>query len=84
MGISISQISITQINIISHLVIIQRSSDGGVTVHNSDDEFNEIMIKSMEMLNLKPHICGVNPRKTKLLCAAADIEGHLGTDNKVD
>ena len=37
----------------------------------------------MKHLNLKPHVCGANKKKTKVLCSAADIEGHLGKDGKV-
>jgi hypothetical protein len=60
-----------------------RSDNAGVTVHNSNKDFNEIMIKTMDMLNLKPHLCGMEDESTKVLCSATDIEGHLGTDNKV-
>jgi hypothetical protein len=41
------------------------------------------MIKTMDMLNLKPHLCGAKRETAKKLSSAADIEGHLGTDNKV-
>ena len=37
----------------------------------------------MKRLNLKPHVCGGDPKRTKILCSAADIEGHLGLDGKV-
>jgi hypothetical protein len=34
-------------------------------------------------LNLAPHYCGMKSQSKKLLCSAADIEGHLGKDGKV-
>ena len=37
----------------------------------------------MVSLNLKEHVCGAVKSKTKTLCSAADVEGHLGTDQKV-
>ncbi len=46
-------------------------------------EFNAIMEGTMGQLNLKPHLCGANKSNAKVLCSAADIEGHLGIDQKV-
>ena len=41
------------------------------------------MQQAMVSLNLKEHVCGAVKSKTKTLCSAADVEGHLGTDQKV-
>ena len=67
----------------SHLLFLYRSQDGGKTIHKSDKELNKIMMKTMKKLNLKPHQCGGVKGKTKQLCSAADIEGHIGKDGKV-
>ena len=42
------------------------------------------MRDTAKALNLKSHVCGCVKSKTKKLSSAADIEGHLGTDGKVD
>ena len=60
-----------------------RSSDSGKTILKTNKKFNKIMRRKMRQLNLQSHICGFDPNKTKRLRSAADIEGHLGTDQKV-
>ncbi|GAM26590.1 hypothetical protein SAMD00019534_097650 [Acytostelium subglobosum LB1] len=58
--------------------IVYGSSDGGITVHNQNELFNEKMKKSASILNIKEHMVGRdNP---KLLHCCGDIEGHIGSD----
>eukprot|EP01129_Flabellula_baltica_P000456 TRINITY_DN10464_c0_g1_i1.p1 TRINITY_DN10464_c0_g1~~TRINITY_DN10464_c0_g1_i1.p1 ORF type:complete len:1958 (-),score=323.32 TRINITY_DN10464_c0_g1_i1:16-5889(-) len=53
------------------------SSDGGKTIINTNPELSLKMSIAARKLNLKEHIVnGV------LLYSAADVEGHLGTDNR--
>ena len=52
----------------------------GVTIYNEDKKFANIMEKAAQSLNLKPHTCGLN--HSQILSSAADIEGHLGTDQQ--
>ncbi len=64
-------------------MIENRTNDAGKTIEKSNKKFNGIMYRASTMLNLKPHLCGAEKAKAKVLCSAADIEGHLGTDGKV-
>ncbi|KAF2073114.1 hypothetical protein CYY_005583 [Polysphondylium violaceum] len=58
--------------------IVYGSSDGGISVHNTNLEFNQKMKESAKILNLKGHLVGKeNP---KLLHSCGDIEGHIGSD----
>jgi tetratricopeptide (TPR) repeat protein len=63
--------------------LIYGSDDGGNTVLASDGMFNKRIRAAAKRLNLKPHVCGVNEGRTKRLWAAADVEGHRGTDGKL-
>jgi tetratricopeptide (TPR) repeat protein len=60
--------------------LIYGSNDGGVTVHADDATFNKRMRYAGRKLNLKKHRCGAKLKGSKNLWAAADIEGHLGSD----
>lgn len=67
---------------ISSSTIVYGSNDGGVTVHASNDTFNQKMRRTAEILNVKPHVAGVDNATSKLLYSAADIEGHVGRDGR--
>ena len=60
--------------------LIYGSKDAGLTVHASDPEFNGLMKKAGQELNLAPHLCGSQTDDLKELWGACDIEGHYGTD----
>jgi hypothetical protein len=62
---------------------VNRTNDAGISIEKSNKKFNAIMSRASVLLNLKPHLCGADKVKAKMLCSAADIEGHLGTDGKV-
>ena len=56
--------------------LLYGSQDGGVTIQNSDPILAKKMDLAAKMLNLRPHLCGLN--ETKELASAADVEGHRG------
>jgi len=60
--------------------IVYGSSDGGISVHNTNMEFNHKMKESAKILNLKGHLVG--KENSKLLHSCGDIEGHIGSDGK--
>ena len=60
-----------------------RTHDAGLSIVKCNKKFNAIMRRTMKRLNLKPHVCGAIKFRTRMLCSAADIEGHFGTDGKV-
>ena len=60
--------------------LIYGSKDAGLTVRASDPEFNGLMKKAGEKLNLAPHLCGSTPDDLKELWGACDVEGHCGLD----
>jgi hypothetical protein len=64
------------------LWIVYGTSDAGHTVHNSNEEMNTRMKKLGVKLHLKPHLCGRGSVKQELF-TAADIEGHLGKDQRL-
>ena len=49
-------------------------------MHKGNKELNTLMRLSGESLKIPPHICGFRPNHTKILWAAADMEGHVGKD----
>ena len=61
--------------------LVYGTHDGGVTVHNSEPKFSQVMKIAGQKLNLRPHLCGAKARNVKELWCAADIEGHVGFDN---
>lgn len=61
--------------------IVYGSNDGGRTVHDDDKFLRSKMKRAAEILNLKPHECGLPGATRQLLYSAADIEGHRGTDD---
>lgn len=63
---------------ISKSTLIYGSHDGGNSIYAEDESFNSYMKKAGEILNVKPHMAGLDPKNRKLLYSAADIEGHLG------
>lgn len=67
---------------IDEKTIIYGSSDGGKTIHNDDEQVEQMMKRAAEILNLKPHECGIKSDSRKTLCSAADIEGHKGKDGR--
>ena len=52
----------------------------GKDVYNKDPNFSDIMESAARTLNVKKHVCGRS--RPVELAAAADIEGHRGTDGK--
>jgi tetratricopeptide (TPR) repeat protein len=67
---------------ISNDTLIYGSYDGGVTVRNSDETMNEMMARCAKVLNLKGHVCGLQPGHRALLHGPSDMEGHRGTDGR--
>eukprot|EP01132_Coremiostelium_polycephalum_P007447 gene7447-9152_t len=59
--------------------IVYGSSDGGITVHCENEQFNEKMKDAARILNLKGHMVGKDQQK--LLHSCGDIEGHIGADS---
>jgi len=57
--------------------IVYGTADGGRSFHTSNRSFRRIMRSASRMLNLREHCCG--PKQQRLY-SAADIEGHLGSD----
>ena len=60
--------------------LIYGSKDAGLTVYASNPEFNGLMKKAGQKLNLAPHLCGSELDDLKELWGACDIEGHRGLD----
>lgn len=70
---------------ISKKSLIYGSSDGGKTVLNRIFEFNSEMEAVAKKLNIKGHYIKQTSKKNAqkiMLHAPADIEGHLGTDQR--
>lgn len=61
--------------------LIYGSRDAGKTVSCSDPDFNEMMARAAGRLNLAEAMRGTKS-PGKLLHAAIDIEGHLGSDGR--
>ena len=59
--------------------LVYGSSDAGRTVHSSCDELNLELEKAANILNIKPHVSGINRNETNWLYSATDVEGHIGT-----
>ncbi len=68
---------------VDRTTLVYGSNDGGKNVLNSHEKFSRIMIKAGNFLNLRSHLCGMEENDTKRLCAAADIEGHVGHDRNL-
>jgi hypothetical protein len=58
------------------------TADGGVTVHNDNEELASLIEEAASRLNLVPHVCGLYEMNAKVLATAADVEGHVGTDGR--
>ena len=57
--------------------LVYGSGDGGHTVFTSHHEINQKMARAAARLNLKEHRVGQG-----LIHSAADVEVHLGTDQR--
>jgi len=66
---------------IHSLSLVYGTNDAGETVYNSSRTFNRFMQRAAKRMRLAPHWCG--RRDPKRLWSAADIEGHLGDDNRL-
>jgi Clustered mitochondria len=66
---------------VSRDTLIYGTADAGRTVHNDSAEFASLMARAANRLNIGKHYCGAG-RQRQLLHSAADVEGHLGTDNR--
>eukprot|EP01130_Rhizamoeba_saxonica_P014986 TRINITY_DN662_c1_g2_i2.p2 TRINITY_DN662_c1_g2~~TRINITY_DN662_c1_g2_i2.p2 ORF type:complete len:506 (-),score=103.86 TRINITY_DN662_c1_g2_i2:2144-3661(-) len=58
---------------ISNETLVYGSSDAGATIHKKDEQMNNIMRKSGQVMNIIPHICGNDAVEVYSAC---DIEGH--------
>ena len=58
------------------------SSDAGNDVRRDVKELNRYMKAAGKQLNLKGHLAGVVEDKAKFIYGPADIEGHIGSDNR--
>jgi hypothetical protein len=67
---------------ISDQTLIYGSSDGGNTVVNENDEFEQFMKVAAQKLNLVGHQCGLEKESSQFLYTCADCEGHLGNDKR--
>ena len=67
---------------VSRQTLIYGTCDGGQTIVNKVEEFSGMMAEMSGQLNLKRHVCGAKKGKTMVLDSAADVEGHLGLDEK--
>ena len=62
--------------------LVYGSNNAGQTVVKSHKGFAKLMRHAGEQLNLRPHLCGCQPRYAKKLWTGADVEGHVGDDGK--
>ena len=62
--------------------IIYGSDDYGHTIYNDDPTMESLVKKGAKMMNIKEHKCGMNLKTSRTLWGPADLEGHLGTDNR--
>jgi len=62
--------------------LIYGSSDFGYTIKKENKLLNRIMREASLRLNIKPHYCGMSKKGVKL-SSPADLEGHIGTDNRI-
>lgn len=67
---------------ISRSTLVYGTANGGETVFASDKMFNRLMRSAGEQLHVAPHICGMHEDYSVRLWAAADIEGHVGSDGQ--
>ena len=63
--------------------IVYGTPDRGNTIYASSPEFNAIMKAVGEQINLKPHDVWNSTRSyRRTLYGPADLEGHIGKDNR--
>jgi len=62
---------------ISDSTIIYGTCDAGRHIYSNDERFNKLMKKAATKLNILPHRV-----KSQMLYSPADLEGHLGKDDK--
>jgi hypothetical protein len=57
--------------------LVYGTNNGGETVHNSNRDFNNEVLKVAKYLNLKTHFISA-----KEIHTAVDCEGHIGLDGR--
>jgi len=62
--------------------IVYGSNDGGKTMHCKSDTMTAIVKRTAEILNLKPHLAGLQEERRVMVYSAADLEGHRGRDGR--
>ncbi len=68
---------------ISRQTIVYGSSDCGQTIHTNAAPAAVAALKLLaRRLNLKPHYCGVPPRKPAKVFGPCDLEGHQSDDGR--
>ncbi len=67
---------------VNNSTLVYGTDDGGKTIKRTNLEFAGIMEEAGRRLKLRPHLCGSDKKKAKILASAADIEGHVGLDDK--
>ena len=61
---------------ITKKTIVYGTSDGGVTVHNTNEELSNVMKQNAGLLNIKSHVVG---KAGTVVHSAADIEGKISS-----
>ncbi|MDP2437086.1 MAG: hypothetical protein Q8P67_15165, partial [archaeon] len=67
---------------VTRQTLVYGSANGGQTVFATLPGYNALMAQAGRRLALAPHLCGMDEEHSVSLWAAADIEGHLGTDGR--
>lgn len=63
--------------------IVYGTSDGGGSIHASNEQFNAKMKAVAEHINLKPHtVSSADKSYSRMLYGPADLEGHIGRDSR--
>lgn len=62
--------------------LIYGSNDAAHTIFRENDDLNKLIETASHRLNLKPHMCGLTPDRSKLMYSCVDLEGHMGTDGR--
>lgn len=62
--------------------IVYGSNDYGHTMHAENKKLGAKMRIAARKLNIKPHRCGVSKAHSQVLPSPADLEGHVGGDNR--
>ena len=63
--------------------IVYGTPDGGVNIFSSNESFNAKMKAVGEQINIKAHYVWNKDRSSRtLLYGPADLEGHIGNDNR--